>query len=269
MFHIEGTPKLTGPDHIARVSEFLDGSGLRDPVVAGENPRVFCSADAGELVEWTQPVKDANGNAVEVSSDPLEYLTLEDVFAIQASKSGSHAFWMKSFNGYDIDFRGEETLCPGANTDGTLRYAKTSVVPQALDEGVDFTLGQANRHILFCPASFSPDGAHSYPSIAEAVSEDNYPTAGTKTADVALDHLLPVSATLYHELYHLTDDNNTPDSACKFFCFTSLPDSTSPSPLLPFSVVFQVCILPSEIALTHSYARRPSEHHPTQCSGHS
>ncbi|KAH6648206.1 hypothetical protein BKA67DRAFT_540016 [Truncatella angustata] len=203
-------------DHISRVSQFLAGAGLTNAQVAGENPRVFCSADAGEVVDWTQPVKDNNGNPVEVSTDPVAYLTLEDAFPPQASDPKGHAFWMSAFSGYEMDFSGAETLCPTTDENGRQRYAKTARPANAypaITDGAVFTFGTANRHILFCPVSFSPsDGFHSYPSITQAVSDDNYPTPGLKTKEQALDRLLPVSATMYHELYHLTDDDNTKDN---------------------------------------------------------
>lgn len=108
----------------------------------------------------------------------------------------------------------------------SIHYAKTarpaSAYP-AIKEGAVFTFGTANRHILFCPASFSPaTGFHSYPSITQAVSEDNYPVPGLKTASNALDILLPVSVTLYHELYYLTDNYNTKDTYF-MFCFWNSP----------------------------------------------
>lgn len=129
------------------------------------------------------------------------------------------AFWFESFKGYDFDYKGHDTLCHPAPEDGRKRYAKTarptSSWPPIIIPNAEFEFGKANRHILFCPPAFTPDkGSHSYPSLAEVIDEDNYPIAGLRDPSQAIDKLLPVSATLYHELYHLTDADNTPDMKC-------------------------------------------------------
>ncbi|KAL4861743.1 hypothetical protein BDV12DRAFT_203715 [Aspergillus spectabilis] len=51
-----------------------------------------------------------------------------------------------------------------------------------------------------------PGKPHGYETLAEVVSSDNYPTAGAKIDRSALTSL---SATLYHELFHLTDSDGT------------------------------------------------------------
>jgi hypothetical protein len=214
-------------DHISRVTQFLAGAGLVNPQVAGENPRLFCGPEAGEHQPWAESVvKDHNAQDVVTERDPetqqpTEYLKLGTAFMNTVRDPNANAFWFSAFNGYDLDFKGETTLCPENPKDGKRRFAKTarpaSSWPVIFSDDADFTFGRANRHILFCPLSFSPpSGSHSYPSLTKAVEEDNYPTAGLKDANEALDKMMPVSSTMYHELYHLTDDDNTKDQACTY-----------------------------------------------------
>ena len=77
-------------------------------------------------------------------------------------------------------------------------------------------LGESNRHIILCPSVFGNDrGGHEYPSLQQAVSPENYPAVvfDGKDADpnTSIDKLLTISSTLYHELYHLTDNTDTRD----------------------------------------------------------
>lgn len=217
-----GYPKVNFDiDHISRVTKFLSGAGLPNPQVAGENPRLFCGPEAGEHQPWSESVvKDHNGQDVVTERDPetqqpTEYLKLGTAFLNTARDPDANAFWFSSFKGYDLDFSGETSLCAGNRFAKTARPA--SSWPVIFSDGADFTFGRANRQILFCPRSFSPPtGFHSYPSLTKAVEEDNYPTAGLKDENESLDKMMPVSSTLYHELYHLTDDDNTKDQACTY-----------------------------------------------------
>ncbi|KAI1131230.1 hypothetical protein F5Y10DRAFT_234098 [Nemania abortiva] len=220
-------------EHISRVSKFLAGGGLTNPAKDGENPRLFCSADAGTYQEWGQPTKDKNGEPVIFEEDPLEYLLLGDTFPSESQTENGRAFWFESFNGYGFDHKGREVLCSDMpDNKGRVRYATTgkpfSLFPPKT-YGLTVAFGAANRHILLCPRTFSPfAGTHSYPSLLQAVSADNYPVAGQEDPDKALDRLLPISATLYHELYHLTDNNNTPD---KFYSLQDIVDGAQDFPM--------------------------------------
>ncbi|GES64787.1 class V chitinase Chi100 [Aspergillus terreus] len=210
-------------DHIARVSRFFAGGGLENPQVPGEKPRIFCGPEAGTVQSWAKSVvKDRDGQDVVASEDPdtgiKTYLRLWDAFPTWAEDENARAFWFETFKGYDVDFKGHDTLCHSDLENGRKRYAKTarptSSWPSIAVPHAEFEFGKANRHILLCPPAFNPDpGAHSYRSLAEAIDEDNYPIAGLRDQDQALDRMLPVSATLYHELYHLTDADNTRDTS--------------------------------------------------------
>ncbi|KAJ4854311.1 uncharacterized protein T069G_11290 [Trichoderma breve] len=214
-------------DRLARVSQFLAGAGLRDPPVPGEAPRVLCSGDAHQLVGPGDITRDKNGNRVVTARDPTtneptEYLSIQDAFKYEEE---ANFFWVSAFNGYAQLKKlsaGETEACPKDN----IRYAATNrggTLSKIIEPSFEF--GKCNRMILFCPASFDvkqwvagePGNAHNFPSLAQAVTIDNYPSAtagkgGTKTLDdLGLDNILPRSATLYHELIHLTDNYDTKD----------------------------------------------------------
>ncbi|KAI0902968.1 hypothetical protein F4823DRAFT_620357 [Ustulina deusta] len=201
--------------HISRVSQFLAGGGLVKPAKTGEMPRLFCSGEAGEYQNWDQPAKDQNSEPIVSSEDPLEYLILADVFPIWSQSFTGVAFWFESFKGYFLDNKDEDDLCAMFPDDGKRRYAVTAkpFSEYLLPENSQYArFGQANRHILLCPTAFSASqGSHSYPSLAQAVSAGEYPVYGQNDPSKALDKFLTFSATLYHELYHLTDENNTND----------------------------------------------------------
>ncbi|KAF2634389.1 hypothetical protein P280DRAFT_361918, partial [Massarina eburnea CBS 473.64] len=203
---------------ISSVSQFLAGAGLVGSVAPG-NPWMFCSEAAGEYTPFDQPIKDEDGSniakTVDQNGNP-DLLTLREVFPVQASDPRIEAFYIEAFKGYDMDTNGYDTLCGKPSL-----YAVTArpLPNNIVEEHVDVV--RYNRHILFCPPTFSPGTGHphSYPSLSQAVSSDHYP--GDKTG-LMLDQYVPVSATFYHELWHLADPTGiTNDPYCK--CFSLLP----------------------------------------------
>ncbi|EHK17696.1 uncharacterized protein TRIVIDRAFT_226640 [Trichoderma virens Gv29-8] len=194
-------------DHIARVSEFLDGNGLREPVVPGEVPRIFCSGDAGKSVEWDSIVKDEHGTEVVKSTEPVtgekKYTTLGEAYPSQV---GGNAFWMSSFNGYwfTASKEGQEVnLCPANGRSGATGRPDVPIL-----QGLNVKLAKANRGIIICPKAWTRQVGqpHGQPSLSQAVSGDNYPKGDGSKGEL-LDRLVPMSMTLYHELIHLTDFN--------------------------------------------------------------
>lgn len=136
--------------------------------------------------------------AKSVENDIPEFLALHEVFPAQANNFNIKAFYMHAFKGYVMDQNGYDTLCGKPSL-----YACTAntLTNDIIEDYVDVV--RYNRHILFCPPTFSPGtDAHSYPSLSQAVSSDHYP--GDQTG-LKLDQYVPVSATFYHELWHLTD----------------------------------------------------------------
>ncbi|KAL7944578.1 hypothetical protein V8C42DRAFT_325219 [Trichoderma barbatum] len=194
-------------DHIARVSEFLDGNGLREPVVPGEVPRIFCSPDAGQYVEPNSILKDEHGAEVQNGTNPVtgerKYVTLVKAYEKQAKNL---AFWMSSFNGYWFsppNPENELTLCPSERRSGAT--GRPAVPPL---EGLNVKLAKANRGIIICPKAWLREVGllHGKPSLSQAVGGDNYPKGDGSKAE-SLPQMTTRSMTLYHELFHLTDFN--------------------------------------------------------------
>ncbi|ETS06286.1 hypothetical protein M419DRAFT_4570 [Trichoderma reesei RUT C-30] len=194
-------------DHIARITKFLDGNGLQEPVVAGEVPRIFCSPDAGQLVGWDSILKDENGNEVERGTDPVTgeklYVSLRQAYP---GRVGQNAFWMSAFNGYWFTGGTGTSLCPEKG-----RQAATGRFDVPPLRGLNVKLAQINRGIIICPKAFEvPVGKpHGQPSLTEAVGGDSYPKGDGSTEEM-LDYLVPRSMTLYHEIVHVTDYKRQP-----------------------------------------------------------
>ncbi|KAK4861521.1 hypothetical protein LT330_003556 [Penicillium expansum] len=179
-------------DHISLVTKFLAGGGPTD-YGAGGKPLLFCGAEAGVHQPWdTSIVKDHEGKNVVTDRDlktkmPTKYLNLGLAFMGVSRNPKANAFWMSKFNGYDLDYGGDISLCAENPKYGRLRYAK----------------------------------------VAKATEPNNYPKAGVEDPSKALDKLMPISATLYHEPYHLADPANTPDQNCASSSSQHVTDVTS------------------------------------------
>ncbi|KAL7946918.1 hypothetical protein V8C42DRAFT_343822 [Trichoderma barbatum] len=214
-------------DRLAAVSEFLAGAGLRNPLVPGEAPRIFCSGEGAELAGLGDATKDKTGEPVVTARDPntnepTEYLTIEKTF----NPDTVNIFWMNSFNGYIYlnKYTPDDTAACPVNKGGRSRYAITNRGPRPVLLEQDVEFGKSNRLIMFCPIAFEPGqwmagklgNSHTYPSLAQAVSPENYPSGDGGALDgLGLDNIMPVGATFYHELYHLTDNQDTSDFTYK------------------------------------------------------
>lgn len=201
---------------------FLDGHGLREPVVPGEVPRVFCSPEAGEVVEWNSILKDKDGKNVEKSTDPVtgerQYMTLIEAYP---SRRNQIPYWMNSFNGYwfeKLKLGKEISLFPEKS-----RLAATGRPLLPNSEALSVKLARANRAILICPDAWTRKigQAHGQPSLSRLVSWANYPK-GDGSQRESLVNMIPMSMTLYHELIHLTDyDRQTAEpDYCKYIDYS-------------------------------------------------
>ncbi|KAF1732360.1 hypothetical protein CRV24_008553 [Beauveria bassiana] len=207
---------------IAAVTQFLNGGGLRSQGRPGK-PLLLCSDSELEHEDPDNAVRDNKGEYIVSERDPntnepVAYLDFWSVFS-NLNWPAQHVFWCNIFKGYM--FAVNEKLC-SATLQGAVSQETPKVV-QGLHGAEPFTIGEPSRVLLVCPQAFdkdriSPDGkvtVHSFPSLAEAVSPDNYPQGHLKQEKYRLDWMLPKSATLYHELYHLTDNYDTKDPSCK------------------------------------------------------
>ncbi|KAM3448036.1 hypothetical protein MY3296_008177 [Beauveria thailandica] len=203
---------------IAAVTQFLNGGGLRSAGRPGK-PLLICSDSELEHEDPDSAVRDDKGEYIVSERDPntnepVAYLDFHSVFP-DANWPIQQVFWCNIFKGYM--FAANQKLCSD-----TLQGAVTQKIPKVAQglHGVEpFTIGEPSRLLLLCPQAFdkeriSPDGrvtVHSFPSLADAVDPDNYPEGDLKQEKYRLDWMLPKSATLYHELYHLTDEYDTKD----------------------------------------------------------
>ncbi|KAJ2981199.1 hypothetical protein NQ176_g2179 [Zarea fungicola] len=194
--------------NIDRVSQFLAGGGLRGS--GGVVPKLFCSENDFQNQDPSAVLKDKNGKEVVASTDPktgeIKYVTVEDAFPI-VEFGNWFAHWVPALNAYE--FANRDDLCKEGET--AARVSRKSP-PHGTEKTISkLQLGQTGRSALLCPRAFvaDPKKTHGFPSLAGAVT--NYPTAGSEVPEHALERLLPISATLYHELYHLTDNGDTND----------------------------------------------------------
>ncbi|KAH7346765.1 hypothetical protein BKA65DRAFT_503209 [Rhexocercosporidium sp. MPI-PUGE-AT-0058] len=194
---------------ISDVSQFLAGAGLTDAKTSSP-PWLFCSADAGKYIPFDDMVQDENGEYIvfevdETGEIPTDYLTVGQVFPSVKNSGNGKAFFMNAFNGYNFDYSSFDALCdkPG-------RYAVTAFPTQATNPGYEeITFAAVDRNVLLCPKTFAPgDGEwHSYSSLADLMTAENYPTVDD--TGLSLDRVMPLGTTLYHELYHLGDAAGT------------------------------------------------------------
>lgn len=194
----------------------MNGGGLRSARRPGK-PLLVCSDSEFEHEDPDSAVRDDKGEYIVSERDPntnvpVAYLGIHNVFS-GLNWRFQHVFWCNNFKGYV--FAANEKICSD-----TLQGAVTPETPDVVQgiPGVEpFTIGERGRLLLLCPPIFGEDGktvtAHSFPSLAEAVDPDNYPEGDLRQQKYQLDRMLPRSATFYHELYHLTDNNDTPDSS--------------------------------------------------------
>ncbi|ATY65030.1 hypothetical protein A9K55_004000 [Cordyceps militaris] len=198
---------------IAGVTQFLNGGGLRKARGPGK-PLLVCSDSEFEHEDPDSAVRDDKGEYIVSKRDPntnepVAYLGFRSVFK-DLDWSFQHVFWCNNFKGYV--FASKEKICSDTLQGGVT--PKTPEVAQG-QAAKPFTIGEPSRLLLLCPLVFGEDGktatAHSFPSLAEAVDPDNYPEGDLKQKKYQLDRMLPRSATFYHELYHLTDNDDTRD----------------------------------------------------------
>ncbi|EGY16221.1 uncharacterized protein VDAG_07385 [Verticillium dahliae VdLs.17] len=207
-------------DHINRVTQFLTGGGLVSDDESSEKPRLFCSGAPFEKQEPGRAARDINGKDMVMARDdttgaPTEYLTVDRAFS-QQRNGGNNVFWVLAFNGYD--FSETDSMCPPPDSKGRQRVGRTAKpISSGLfdywngEEMVEYNMGKTNRHIILCPVAFdsSLGGAHSVASLSETVGSLYPSNFGSADTSKALDRMITRGSTLYHELFHLTDDDDT------------------------------------------------------------
>lgn len=185
------------------MSQFLYRAGLINPVTT-EKPYIFCGDAFAAYAPWDQPAKDSKGEQVEDGTDDdgdTVYIKVNEVFPVLARRNGWIAFWLSIFKGYIFDIGDvSSAMCsyPG-------RFAATSKSSNTYP-AQQVTGGTYDRHTFLCDATFDPVGngkqTHAVEKLSTIISYDGYPVEGN---DKGIDQYGTYSATLYHELFHLTD----------------------------------------------------------------
>ncbi|OKL55214.1 hypothetical protein UA08_09513 [Talaromyces atroroseus] len=193
-------------DRLAGVTEFLNGNGVRG-AKARTKPLFWCSDAFADFADWDEPAKDKNGNTIPKPNSGDNVFTLEQLFpdlyeGIQGGKS-MEPFWADVFNGYVVQGTDVERLC------FSTLYAATPRARAAdnVKDGIDVKVGTFERFIYFCNNGWTQRPGvkenTALASLADAITYANYPTAGSRAQSLAA--FTPISATFYHELFHLTD----------------------------------------------------------------
>ncbi len=200
----------------------MNGGGLRKSHAPGK-PKLSCSGSDFELQDPSGAVRDRNGKYVVTKKDPetknpLEYLDFYSAFP-SVGWGSQRVFWCKGFNGYV--FAARDAICGGTTAGCVAPRAAAYSVPGTVR---NFKLGKVSRLMVLCERAFQSqrDTSHSFSSLADTVRSDNYPSGDLRKPEYRLDRMVPMSATFYHELYHLTDEDDTKDLSCKW-TLESLP----------------------------------------------
>lgn len=196
-------------------------------------PYLFCGDSFAQKQEWEYTAIDGTGAEMVKERDDNgnpTYYTIQEVYPNlkQMQLEGEYdpdptntnkniaPFLVSRLNGYVFDASGKDELCAKPNRVAATSRSDTNAGSEAgSPEG--FTYATFNRHVYFCDTTFvaNPGAPHGYENLADVVSSTNYPTTEAHTDPSALTSL---SATLYHELFHLTDsdgsDSDGPGEGC-------------------------------------------------------
>lgn len=192
---------------------------------------LFCNDDYAEKKSWLTVARDGNGNEMTYIEDGYEeehtimevYPNLNDIRVAGVVSDGQSQnvvpFWVSLLNGYvfaglDDDL---ESLCAKTTRQALTSRADVNAGSEAGSPS-GFTYATFDRHILLCPRSFSPAGEfHTIDSLDTVVSAARYPTENALQYAVTT-----ISATLFHELFHMVDTAGTDNDNGRKYPFGDL-----------------------------------------------
>ncbi|OBT57912.1 hypothetical protein VE04_03403 [Pseudogymnoascus sp. 24MN13] len=196
--------KLMGR-RLGGVEQFLTGNGVPG-AKDRTRPLFFCSDDFGQHVQWNEPAQDKNGQNIPHPFYEDKPFTVGQLFpGLVNAKQGEYdvqPFWANIFNGYLFQGTNSERMCFDSLFAATPRSRTTG----NFVSGVDIQVGRFERFIYFCAKGWDmrPGTTNPMASLADIITYANYPTGGSLAQN--LGDFMPISATFYHELFHLTDN---------------------------------------------------------------
>jgi len=184
-----------------------------DQEVPGSKPWIFCDhKNAAQYIPWDQPVWDRHGKTVPDENNQNKPFTISQAFN-KWRKPGRKPYWVPALMGYDFigmpsDIYAGNDICGETGPYARTPHSSREQVPDLIKLMEDARKISFNRHIFLCPLAMNPVAhggkEHLMASLAEAIA--NYPTGAQDEESkkkYLLKNYLPVSATLFHEMYHL------------------------------------------------------------------
>lgn len=155
-----------------------------------ERPHLFCNDDFPIEETWNSAAKGKDGNYLRKPSND-EFFTVGQVYRFFTNRDTHVPYFIPDFNAYFFDGPGKGHCSPNSlgETWHGMHGGHDAVSPVSVTNTLDSEI------VIICPASHDPENAPTL-FLGEAGWVD--PADGE-----SLDMLVPASATLYHELFHL------------------------------------------------------------------
>lgn len=173
--------------YINLVDTFLQTGSYPDK---RKRPKLFCNDDFLQRFPWDAAAVDKNGEYM-VNSLTGQHWTIRQIYSSHEGKDKFVPYFVPDMNAYFFDTPHLVGCRQGSlgETFTSIPDAHSSLSP------VKWTSTMDAEMVIICPEAV--DGSHSY---LDSLGETGWIDPASHTP---LDRLVPESATLYHELYHL------------------------------------------------------------------
>lgn len=173
--------------YINLVDTFLQTGSYPDK---RKRPKLFCNDDFLQKFPWDAAAVDNNGEYM-VNSLTGQHWTIRQIYSSHEQKDKLVPYLVPDMNAYFFDTPHLVGCRQGSlgETFTSTPDAHSSLSP------VKWTSTMDAEMVIICPGAV--DGSHNY---LESLGETGWVDPASHTP---LDRLVPESATLYHELYHL------------------------------------------------------------------
>ena len=180
---------------------YIDSNGQTQTVKARTTPShaVNNVALQDDLDAWQE--KEDDGSCTQNKIPSRE----EDQMLIMSSNAGSvYPYWASDFNQVYEEDKGHEFLGdPPSFCNG---HATTAGDEDAEGRYFDFDNGVST--VTICPIVFN--GPYTFSSLTDAMASNDITVLGKR-----LESIVPRTVVLFHEMFHLVDNANAKDVACK------------------------------------------------------